>query len=266
MMKLVQSALKALAGEAFVLNPENLAIGDSDIYMFFDAMKHQQEKAFSDCFTHADTKIPKVKKHYYVIYDEEGLRKKGKSERGNVHEATELDCVEYLQCLTSGDLKIRSLKRKRYDGTNQSNQIGPVTYSPDRQWKLTFGEKKELLGSRRVDVGGPDKDGPGRGHKHRLDTDVELMSFHGNTHDFWAEICHSFCLESAPSSDDRDHVVPMSRSLSKAPNVRTCIFTRCLFVCSGELNGCSSPSTFSAMCSRAHSKTSVLKRGSHVHW
>ena len=104
-------------------------------------MKHQQEKTFCDCFTHADAKIHKVKKQYFIIYDEEGLRKKGKSERGHVHDTTELDCVEFLQCLTSSELNMRNLKRKKYEGTNQSNIIGPVAYTADNQWKVTFAEK-----------------------------------------------------------------------------------------------------------------------------
>ena len=46
--------------------------------------------------------MEKQVKLFYVTYDEASLRKKGKSARGFIHDDTELDCVEYLQCATAG--------------------------------------------------------------------------------------------------------------------------------------------------------------------
>ena len=59
------------------------------------------------------------------------------------------------------------------------------------------GGEKKLLGPKRQEVGGPgDSPGPGRGNGKgdRKDTDIETLAFHGNSRDFWSEICHSFCL------------------------------------------------------------------------
>eukprot|EP00959_Pyramimonas_sp_CCMP1952_P258241 5397664-Pyramimonas_sp.AAC.1 len=75
-MKMIQATLKAVAGEQHVLDPDTLTIGENDIYMFFDAMKHQQLKTFSDCFAHADVKLNKSQKQYFITYDEEALRTK----------------------------------------------------------------------------------------------------------------------------------------------------------------------------------------------
>lgn len=98
----IQGALKALAGPEYEADPEKLAIGPQDIFFFFDAMKHQQEKVWKDCFVNNAQKLEKHQKLFYVTYDEASLRKKGKSARGSVHEDTDLDCVEYLHCATSG--------------------------------------------------------------------------------------------------------------------------------------------------------------------
>ena len=99
--KFIGSALKVLGGEAHAQNPEELEIGKQDVYMFFDAMKHQQEKTWSDTFNHNEKKLQKQVKKYYVAYDEESLRKKGKGDR-SMRDTTELDCIEYLQCVTAG--------------------------------------------------------------------------------------------------------------------------------------------------------------------
>ena len=46
----IQGALKAFAGSEYESDPEKLSIGPQDIFLFFDAMKHQQDKVWKDCF------------------------------------------------------------------------------------------------------------------------------------------------------------------------------------------------------------------------
>ena len=100
-VKCIGSALKVLAGEKYAADPTELEIGQHDMYLFFDAMKHGQEKVWAEAFAHNEKKLPKKVKQYYIAYDEETLRQKGKGER-SMHDDTEVDCMEYLQCVTAG--------------------------------------------------------------------------------------------------------------------------------------------------------------------
>ena len=106
-------------------------------------------------------------------------------------------CQCCIICHSTGDFTLEFKRRTVYQGTNQSNHIGPVTSNQDEMWKLPLKDKKKMLAHKIIEVGGPDKSGygPGRGKTERKPTDLESMTFHGNNFTFWTEICHSFCLK-----------------------------------------------------------------------
>ena len=107
-------------------------------------------------------------------------------------------CECCIICHPTGEFILPFKRRKVFQGTNQSNHLGPVTSNQDQMWKLPLKDKKKMLAHKLIDVGGPDKTGcgPGRGKTDRKPTDLELMSFHGNSFTIWTEICHSLCLKS----------------------------------------------------------------------
>ena len=88
-------------------------------------MKHNQEKTLNTCCVNADTKLAKTKKQDYAIYDEEGLRKRTKIGARSVHEDTETDCVEYLQCVVD--------KRVEAALAEASTMTGPTSRTTSAQ-------------------------------------------------------------------------------------------------------------------------------------
>ena len=102
----------------------------------------------------------------------------------------EVDLVEYLTVIGRENFKLDKYQRRIWSGTNQSNHIGPVGLNVDANWKLTFKQKKELLGSRRNEVGGPTEQS--RRTQARNDDDIEPVGYHSNSVAFWVEFLRCF--------------------------------------------------------------------------
>ena len=62
----------------------------------------------------------------------------------------------------------------------------------DADWHVTVQEKKELLGDTLRESGGPGSAAAAQPVAKRQATDMEPVSFHGNSVSFWKEIYHSY--------------------------------------------------------------------------
>ena len=152
-----------------------------------DGMKHSNDHIFLNAFAHEDRKLEKERAIYYIMYDETSL-----GERRKRHGGVQTDLVEHMHVVTPSTLKLPVAQRKlSATSTNQSNHIGPlVTDSrPEHVWSVSFYEKKKILCDARVPVGGATPGAPdAQDQKRRLDVDVEPVSYHGNSRDFYEEL------------------------------------------------------------------------------
>ena len=211
--KMLQAALKARHDLYVPDAPDDLQVPPRDLYQWYDSFKRGQERLFFDPFAQAERKLDVKRKLYYVCYSEDSVRVRLDRQRDSL-----LDNVELLHVITRDEVKLVLRKGNLYPGTNQSSFIGPVVVRAG-DWKMTFAKKKIVLGARRVDVGG--KDIHAKPHK-RLDTDVEPLSFHGQTVEFHSEILKRFNLIGMIELCTLDNNLAMACMLQRLPYAGVC--------------------------------------------
>ena len=128
----------------------------------------------------------------------ESIAERRQRDRGN------LDVMEFMWQISSGNLTLEDRKRKFYSQSVRSNKIGPIVLpSLDALWHLTYGQKKALYGtSGRIAVGGPsDKDavkGAGSGDEEdekaqpRTNSMREPVAFMDMSVDFYEDMYDAY--------------------------------------------------------------------------
>ena len=220
MQKAISSCLRAASGPAADENTDQVALGSNNMFFFLDGFRHGTATGYLNSFTIDDRKLEKHSALFYIAYEWSSLQKR----RQRTHsEAPVVDTVEYMTVVTEDPLKLPSKNRLMNDtASNKCNFIGPVvTESVDTSWKLTYYDKKRVLGDARTpsttNAGGPIKE-PVR----RLDGDLELVAYHGNSYDFYAELVHSFCLSHVVDLTALDDKCALAAIAAKKSYVGVC--------------------------------------------
>ena len=60
----------------------------------------------------------------------------------------EMDCVAFFFVFGRESCTLARLKRKVWGGSNRATHFGPVTINKETDWKMSYKQKKELLGHR----------------------------------------------------------------------------------------------------------------------
>ncbi|CAE7760945.1 unnamed protein product, partial [Symbiodinium necroappetens] len=143
----------------------------------------------------------------YITYEESTLLRRS---RVRCCDSLELDVVEHSVMISQNALELGARKRLTMENsTNKFNHLGPDPNNKDEEWNLPVQEKRELLGDTRRESGGASSVPPElaeKGKAQRAATDLEPVSFHGNTAKFWEEIYHSYwaasILDMTPQNDN----------------------------------------------------------------
>ena len=131
------------------------AIVPGDLFVLFDGGKEGNHAKMRSAFSADDgTAIkPRSNRALQLIYNEESVaERRGYCSRG----AASIKQSERCLLVTQHKPVMPTKKRKHFTGTNRGDSIvGIPCLLPEAMWHLPFAQKRELLGTFRVDVGGP---------------------------------------------------------------------------------------------------------------
>ncbi|CAE7331503.1 unnamed protein product [Symbiodinium sp. CCMP2592] len=194
MLGAVQACLKARCEEE---DDDAIYITNDSLYCFFDACKHEHIATFEKAFNTENNKMQKSRKILYITYDESTLLRRT---RLRCHDV-DMDVVEHACMITQDPLVLESRKRLFFSkdtSSNKFNHLGPVTLEDINdakvEWLLPVVEKREILGDTRKEGSGPCPLGGGEdlGGGRKALTDVEPLSWHANSVNFWREMVHGY--------------------------------------------------------------------------
>ena len=126
---------------------------------------------------------------FYVLHDEDSLRKRRAVQRGYVGQE------EFLHTVTATTLDIKDKKRLHYQGHTRGTGIYPVAV-PEWEycWLATEKDKIDVFGPHRVPVGGS-TDNADKMPFFGSDEDLVPVNWHSRSIAFYEELIHSFGLK-----------------------------------------------------------------------
>ena len=122
-------------------------MSSNDLYLFFDAFKHDNKSVFANAFTSAatskDHKVRKSTSTFFLVYDYNSYVKR----RTRVRTSNKLNLVEFITVISPTDLLLPSKNRLLDpEQSNQTDVIGPVlTPELSSEWQLPIADKRKFL-------------------------------------------------------------------------------------------------------------------------
>ena len=140
---------------AFFLARNSDTIHESDLFFFFDGMKHHNKNAFTQVFKAPSGEVfGKTERSIKVIYDEDSLATRIERFKG----AAVLLQEEHLIMVSANSIKAPRTPRKHHKGSNYGECLGPVTavdWNGSATWKMEPSQKRNLFGKvGKIPVGG----------------------------------------------------------------------------------------------------------------
>ena len=186
-------------------------IADGVVHLHFLGWKQigtQITNFYSDDRGDKKVSIPLSKKDFFCVYSESCLLDRRCSIQGYVRQS------EAVIQLTSPTAKLEvpetlpHRQRTRYYGSNIGDSIGYISLTPwNQSWSKTFDQKKQMLGTKRRDVGGKVDNQP---FKERHNNDVEPVVYTSMPQECYDELGDELCLQGSIDFDAADGLNAMS--------------------------------------------------------
>ena len=181
--------LKAMIGNVMQSRSDPTTIAEGDQYIFKDGSKHGLESTFVNIFRAGKLTMQKHKRTVTIRYEYDSFVSRRERDR----ESSEMNLVEIITMISKGPLKIPIKDRVGFNGQNTCNGVGMIpSASVKDALKLTWAEKKQMMGSNIRRVGGAfgaevsDADSSTRPNTRKED-DEELAFYHSMS-DEWYDL------------------------------------------------------------------------------
>ncbi|CAK0873924.1 unnamed protein product [Prorocentrum cordatum] len=224
MARRVQSLLKIMTDGDWGADPDLISIHPKAIYLFLDAFKNDNVEGFNKCFSTGDSRLQRATAKYFLTYEESSLKKRKSRE----NEAA-FAVVELMTAISSEPLDLVPKACLTFpNSSNLNNHVGPLVTTDPRdpdERTLSVMEKRQLLGDALVEGGGRAAGCTQAKTKDvvmRKPTDIERVSFHANSVDFYKQITHSFCASGVVDCTPLSENCAMASIMPKKPCTLIC--------------------------------------------
>ena len=143
--------LKAMISNVMQSREDPTTIAEGDQYIFKDGSKHGHESTFVNIFRAGKLTMQRHKRTLTALYEYDSFVSRRERDR----ESSEMNLVEIITMISKVPLKLPIKDRVGFNGQNTCNGVGMIpSASVKDALKLTWAEKKQMMGSNIRRVGG----------------------------------------------------------------------------------------------------------------